>query len=182
MSTGPTPPRAPRVAADLMDRRPAAVSPETRIGEVARLIVERGVSGVPVVAPSGEVIGLITEVDLVTRHAHVHFPTYLSLFGMAIRLSTRRAQHELDEETRRIVARTAAEIMDEDFGEHTVEEDTPVEDVAARLAKTGSDPLVVLRGDRLAGLITRTTLVRLVAVEEAAEGAAEGAGEELPSP
>jgi CBS domain-containing protein len=173
----PAKPAAPRVAADLMDRQPAAVTPETRVGEVARLIVERRVSGVPVVAPSGEVIGLITEADLVTRHAHVHFPTYLSLFGMAIPLSTRRGQRELDEETRRIVARTAAEIMKEDFQEHAVEEVTPLEDVAARLARTGTDPLVVLRGDRLAGLITRTALVRLIAVEEASEGTGEGAGE-----
>jgi CBS domain-containing protein len=169
----PAKPAAPRIAADLMDRQPAAVTPETRVGEVARLIVERRVSGVPVVAPSGEVIGLITEADLVTRHAHVHFPTYLSLFGMAIPLSTRRGQRELDEETRRIVARTAAEIMKEDFQEHAVEEVTPLEDVAARLARTGTDPLVVLRGDRLAGLITRTALVRLVAVEEASEGPGE---------
>ena len=136
------------------------------MGDVARLIVERHVSGVPVVARSGEVVGLVTEADLVARHAHLNFPTYLSLFGMAIPIDTIRRRRELDAETRRVVARTAGEIMTEKFSNHTVTEDTPLEDVAERLSKDGLNPLVVLRGDRLAGLITRTDLVRLVAVEE----------------
>jgi CBS domain-containing protein len=162
-----------RTAADLMDRQPPAVLPDALVGDVARLIVERHVSGVPVVARSGEVLGLVTEADLVARHAHLNFPTYLSLFGMAIPIDTFRRRRELDAETRRVVARTAGEIMTEKFGDHTVTEDTSLEDVAERLSKVGLNPLVVLRGDRLAGLITRTDLVRLVAIEEAPE--AEGA-------
>ena len=158
-----------RTAADLMDRQPPAVLPDATVGDVARLIVERHVSGVPVVASSGEVVGLVTEADLVARHAHLNFPTYLSLFGMAIPIDTIRRRRELDAETRRVVARTAAEIMTEKFSNHAVTEDTPLEDVAERLSKDGLNPLVVLRGDRLAGLITRTDLVRLVAVEEAEE-------------
>ena len=50
-----------RTAADLMDRQPPAVLPDATVGDVARLIVERHVSGVPVVARSGEVVGLVTE-------------------------------------------------------------------------------------------------------------------------
>ena len=73
-----------------MDRQHPAARPETVVGDVARLIVEHHASGLPVVAESGEVVGLITEADLVARHAHVHFPTYLTLFGMTVPLSTPR--------------------------------------------------------------------------------------------
>jgi CBS domain-containing protein len=161
-----TAPVAPRFAADLMDRQHPQVRPDAVVGDVARLIVEHRVSGIPVLAESGEVVGLITEADLVARHARVHFPTYLSLFGMAIPLSTPRGARELDEETRKVVGRTASEVMTDDFGDHVVAEDTPVEDVAERLAEAGNDPLLVMRGDHLTGVITRTALVRLVVLEE----------------
>jgi CBS domain-containing protein len=85
---------------------------------------------------------------------------------MAVRLSTPRGAHEFDEETRRVIGRTVAEIMTEDLDAHVVAEDTPLEEVAAKLAREGTDPLVVLRRGRLAGLITRTALVRLVVLEE----------------
>jgi CBS domain-containing protein len=65
---------APRVAADLMDPNPPTVPPTLPVGDVARLLLERRLSGVPVVAPSGELLGVVTQVDLVARHAHVHLP------------------------------------------------------------------------------------------------------------
>jgi CBS domain-containing protein len=49
-----------------------------------------------------------------------------------------------------------------------VTEDTSVEDVAERLAEPGNDPILVMRGDRLAGVINRTVLVKLVVLEESA--------------
>jgi CBS domain-containing protein len=65
---------------------------------------------------------------------------------------------------RRVTGRTAAELMSEN--PYTAREDTPLEDIASRMAKDGVDPVVVLRGDKLAGLITREQLVRLVITEE----------------
>ena len=50
------------------------------------------------------------------------------------------------------------------------DEDTPLEDVATRMAEDGIDPVVVVRGDKLAGLITREQLVRLVISEEGTAG------------
>jgi CBS domain-containing protein len=157
-------PRPPRVAADLMDAQPPMVSPQTSVGDVARLLVERHLSGVPVVTPTGELIGLVTQADLVTRHAHVHFPFYLNLLGGVIPFGERHFRQEM----RRITGRTAADVMSED--PYTVDEDTPLEDIATRMAEDGIDPVVVVRGDKLAGLITREHLVRLVVSEEAPTG------------
>lgn len=169
MTSSPEPvdetPRPPRVAADLMNAQPPAVSPQTSVGAIARLLVERHLSGVPVVAPSGELIGLVTQADLVTRHAHVHFPFYLNLLGGVIPLGGER---RFREEMRRITGRTAADVMSED--PYSVDEDTPLEDVATRMAEDGIDPVLVVRGDKLAGLITREQIVRLVVAEEGSTG------------
>lgn len=152
---------APRVAADLMDRNPPAALPTTRVGEIARLLLDRHLSGVPVVAESGELIGLVTQADLVARHAHVHFPFYLNLLGGSIPL---RGEHHFREEMRRITGRTAADIMSTD--PYTAGADTPLEDVATRMAEHGVDTVPVVDRDKLVGLITRADLVRLVAEEE----------------
>ena len=45
----------------------AAVSPETDLAEVVRLLLARQVKAVPVVAPDETVLGLITGGDLLTR-------------------------------------------------------------------------------------------------------------------
>ena len=151
----------PQVAADLMDPQPPTVAPGTRVGDVARLLLERHLSGVPVVAETGELLGVVTQSDLVARHARVHFPVYLSLLGTAIPLTTER---HFQDELRRVAGRTAADVMTRDPA--TAREDTPLEDVATRMAEDGEDPVIVVRGRRVAGLITRADLVRLVVIEE----------------
>lgn len=47
----------------LMTKEPLTVSPETTIGEAARLMLQRKVSGLPVVG-GGQVVGIITESDI----------------------------------------------------------------------------------------------------------------------
>lgn len=156
----------PQTAADLMDSRPPVVFPTALVGAVARLLLERHLSGVPVVAETGEVLGIVTQGDLVTRHAHVHFPVFLNILGAAIPLSPLRGEQQFQEDVRRVTGRTAADIMTEDVDAFVVREDTPLHDVATKMARDGIDPVIVLRGDRLAGMITRADLLRLVIVEE----------------
>lgn len=153
----------PQVAADLMNPQPPTVAPDTSVGTVARLLLDEHLSGVPVVAPTGELIGLVTQANLVTRHAHVHFPFYLNVLGGLIPL---RGEQHFQQDVRRITGRTAADVMTE--RPFTVDERTPLEDVATRMAEHNTDPVVVVRGDKLAGLITRADIVRLVAFEETA--------------
>jgi CBS domain-containing protein len=49
---------------------------------------------------------------------------------------------------------------------YTVEADTPLEDIATRMADHEADPALVLRQGKLVGLITRADLVRLVILED----------------
>jgi CBS domain-containing protein len=175
----------PRVAADLMDPSPPAVLPTARVGEIALALLKGHLSGVPVVAESGEVVGVVRLVDLVERHARVHFPVYIVLLGAPVNVTPWRSEREFQEEARHVLGRTAADVMTADIDDFVVDEDTPVEDVAEKLAREHVDPVIVLRHDRLAGLITRTHLVRLVAIEEGAaptpaEGADASAGPDRP--
>ena len=55
-------------AATIMTRDVVVVSEETPLAEVAAVMGERGISGVPVVDKSGRVTGIISEKDFLTAH------------------------------------------------------------------------------------------------------------------
>ncbi len=49
---------------DLMTKDPVTVPPDYTIGETAELLLEKKISGVPVVGRNGEVVGVITKADI----------------------------------------------------------------------------------------------------------------------
>jgi CBS domain-containing protein len=49
---------------EVMEKDVVTVGPDTPLGDVARMLVERKIGCVPVVASSGELLGLVTETDL----------------------------------------------------------------------------------------------------------------------
>jgi CBS domain-containing protein len=58
---------------EIMTPRPATISPDATIGEAAGLMLEKKISGLPVVNVEGQVVGIITESDifrLVVREWH----------------------------------------------------------------------------------------------------------------
>ena len=54
-------------AADLMTRDIVTVGPETPLAHAIRLMLEHRVSGLPVVDGAGQLVGLLTEGDLLHR-------------------------------------------------------------------------------------------------------------------
>ncbi len=135
-----------------------SVRPDTRVAAVARLFREHAVSGVPVVDDAGSVIGIITEKDLIMRHARPHFPTYIQIFDSIIYLgSTRR----YEESMRHILATTAGELMTTPV--QTVAPDLDVQDLAALMAEEGVNPVpVVDAAERMIGIVSRTDVLKLI--------------------
>src|SRR5712691_2576938 len=57
-------------AADVMTTEVITVTPETTVRDIARLLLTKRISGVPVVEPDNSVIGIVSEGDLI-GHAEV---------------------------------------------------------------------------------------------------------------
>jgi CBS domain-containing protein len=147
-----------------MTRPVITVRPDTRVGEIARLMVEHAISGIPVVDDAGRVVGIVTESDLIVRHARLHFPVYLPILGEVIPIGNLR---RLNAELRRALGTTAADVMTSPV--RTVDVDTPLEEVVTLLVDHRIGRVPVLKQGRLAGIITRADIVRLIAREEAGE-------------
>jgi len=55
------------IAADIMSHPVITVSPYTSLAEAVRLVVDRRVSGLPIVDAAGRPLGMLTESDLLRR-------------------------------------------------------------------------------------------------------------------
>ena len=144
--------------ADVMVREVISVAPETGVQEIARLLCSHRISGVPVVAPDGSVVGIVSERDLLVRNANLHVPNYIRVLDAMIPLSDPR---EFREELRRATGAIAADVMTPDVV--AVEPETDLADAATLMLDKDVNRLPVIEGGRLVGVISRADFVRLLA-------------------
>ena len=137
------------------------VAPDTPIVEVARLMADQGISGVPVVEPdTGELVGLITEMEMIERQAKVELPTYTRILDATFVL----AERDSEEKLARILATTAGELMQDMV--YSIREDATIEDVASLMFERKVNPVPVISlDDQLIGIVSRSDIVRLMAVD-----------------
>jgi CBS domain-containing protein len=154
-------------AIDVMTTDVITVRPDTTVQALARLLAESGISGVPVVDANGELLGIVSEGDLLHR-AEV---------GAARRHRVRRRSWWLDhyasENAREYVkdhGRTVADVMTRDVV--TVTENAELADVAALLEAKRIKRVPVARGRKVVGIISRANIVRAVGATMGATSAA----------
>ena len=149
---------------ELMRADVASVDRSATVSELARLMLEQQQRGIPVVNPSGSLEGLVTETDLVTKHARVHVPVYLGILGTVLPFETRHS----DEEIKRALAVSAGELMETEIV--TVGPDDDIEEAATLMVEEDADPIPVVENNKLIGLIGRADFIRLLLIEEETPG------------
>jgi CBS domain-containing protein len=139
-------------SADVMTHPVIATTPETTILQAARLMIERRVSGLPVVDGSGAVVGIVTEGDLLRR-----FETGTAARrGRWLELLTGRGR--LASEFISTHARKVGEVMTRHVVSVTPQ--SPLSDVAELMEKHRVRRLPVIDQGQLAGIVSRADLVR----------------------
>ncbi len=147
---------------DIMTTEVQTVSPDTPVQEIIRLFRDHGISGVPVIDQDGQLVGIVTEMDLIRRHARPHAPIYFPLLDARIPLGSEQSYRET---VRRILATTAQELMTSPV--QTVPPDMDVADLATLMVERGINPVPVVEDGRLVGIVSRTDLLRVIEEFEA---------------
>lgn len=145
---------------DVMSPIRHSVTPDTPVADVARVLLEHHLAGVPVLA-GGALVGLITQRDVVTKHAHVHLPVFVGLLGYVAPFEFPGSREEVE----RALAVKAEELMETDVA--TIDADADVDDAATMMVDKDADPIPVLRNGQLVGIVSMADIIRLVLVEEA---------------
>lgn len=152
---------------DIMTVDVQTVSPDSQVSEIARTVARTAAPVIPVVASDGQVLGAVSQFDLVAKHARVHVPRYLGILGGIIPLDT----HRTGEELRKVLGVTASDLMS--TGVPSVTPDTDIDDAASMMVEEKAEALLVLEGNRLAGLLTHLDIIRLLVLEETDDQTAE---------
>jgi CBS domain-containing protein len=137
---------------DVMTRDVAAVGPGTSLKQVARELVRRRVSGMPVVDDHGRVVGVVSEADVLVKERGD------SDQGGALA----RLLHGVDHaQELKLDARTAGEAMTSPA--ITIEGFWSVATAAQLMLDRAVNRLPVVQRGRLVGIVTRADLVRAFA-------------------
>ena len=145
---------------EYMDADPITVSPDASLEEVARTMGENEIPGVPVVDGAGNVVGIVSENDLVIadEQGDLHIPHYVELFGGLIPLEPVRG---FEERLKKAVASTAEQMMSTDV--RTLAPDADIHDAAHLIVESGNNRIPVVEDGRLVGVISRADVVRALA-------------------
>jgi CBS-domain-containing membrane protein len=146
-----------RKAKDIMTMDVITVKPETTMEELARILMKYQINGTPVVNDNGNLKGIVTENDLISKNSRLHIPTILRLFDAFIPLGTSR----LEVEIKKMAASTVGEICTRDV--ITIDDETPVEDIATIMTEKKIHLLPVLKEGKLVGIIGKKDLIKGIA-------------------
>jgi CBS domain-containing protein len=147
-------------AADVMTREILSVGPDTTVAEAIRTMLDKRISGLPVIDEAGRLVGILTEGDLMRRgetETERQRPRWLEILMGPGRLA---------DEYVRTHGRKVEEVMTRDPVSATP--DTPLREVVELLERHRIKRVPVLDGDVPVGILSRADLLRalLGALEE----------------
>jgi CBS domain-containing protein len=143
-------------ASDIMTTQVVSISPDSSVYDAAKLLTDNRISGMPVVDDTGSVVGVVSEGDLLRRvETGTELPrrSWLAEFLAPTR---KLAVEYLKERSIRVQDLMSAPAV-------TVDETTPLTEVAELLGRKHFKRLPVLRKGKLVGIVSRANLVRALA-------------------
>jgi len=150
------------LAKDIMMKKVITIVKDASVGERSELLVNNKISGVPVVDSSGKILGIVTEADIIIKDADLHFPRYFKLLDGIIYLeSFRKFKNNL----KKYLGSRVEDIMTDRI--KTVEENTPVSDIASMMINNNVNRIPVVDKDKkVVGIITRRDIVKSMIMKE----------------
>ena len=150
-------------AVDIMTKDVISVGPEEEVSAIAQLLLNHHISAVPVIDESHQVVGIVSEGDLVRRirkEDGKESSWWLSLF----------AGHKDPADYVKTHGRKADEVMT--VNPMTIEEDAPLHKIARLLEKHRIKRVPVVKEGKLVGIVSRANLLQGLATEAAASDGA----------
>jgi CBS domain-containing protein len=139
-------------AADVMTRNVITVSPEASVREVAGTLLAHHISAVPVVGQSGELLGIVSEGDLMRRAEAETKPRrqwWLELLGSNV---TSAADFV------RLHSNKVTDVMSPKVV--TADPDASLVEVAALLERNGIKRVPIVKDGKVVGIVSRANLVQ----------------------
>jgi CBS domain-containing protein len=145
-------------AKDIMSTNLLTFKKNTPVKEAAEKLAERNISGAPVVDDKGNLIGIVTDSDLIMPDVRFHFPTYIELLDGYIYLPS--SLERFEEEFKKAIGAKVGDVMTADV--ITVDENTSVEDIATLMIEKDISRFPVMSDGKLVGIVTKIDIVKAI--------------------
>ena len=145
------------VVEEIMTKNVITVKEDTTVTEIAKILLENKISGVPVVNDEGGLVGIVSEADLIYREANIHLPAFIPIMDGVIFLESWR---KVEEQLKKMTGFKAKDVMTKDV--ITVEENTPVEEAARIMLEKKINRLPVMRNNKIIGIVTRADILKAI--------------------
>jgi CBS-domain-containing membrane protein len=143
-------------AQDVMVRDVVTAHPDMKVSEAIELLAEHDVSALPVVDDDEQVVGVISEADLIRREeidSVKHRPWWLEAVTPTATLAAEFAKAH---------GRRVAEVMSTDVV--SAGEDASLAEIAALLEKHRIKRVPIIEDGRLVGIVSRSNLIQAMAM------------------
>ena len=145
-------------ARDVMTSEVVTVGPDMGVGDVARLMLDRHISGVPVVDGAGRLVGIVSEGDLMRR-------AELATGGEPWWLATSKSPEEKAKAYAKAHGMKVADVMTKVVV--TIGENEPLDRIAMLFEERGIKRAPVVRDGKIVGIVSRANLLQGVAAGKA---------------
>lgn len=145
-------------AQNIMTHDVVTVKENATVRELAALLLERNISGAPVVDEAGAVIGVVTESDLIFQNKKVHLPTAFAILDAFVFLER---PEKMETELKKIAGSKVGDICSRKL--ISVGPDTELEELATLMAEKKIHTLPVMSEGRLVGVIGKSDIIRTIA-------------------
>jgi CBS-domain-containing membrane protein len=142
-------------AGDVMTKDVITVTKDISIRALAELFARHRISSAPVVDDSGELIGIVTESDLIEQDKSLHIPTVISLFDWVIYLESNK---KFEKELKKMTGQTVGDIYTREVEAATPA--TPVSELADIMSTRKIHAVPVVEGHKVVGIVARIDLIR----------------------
>lgn len=142
-------------ARDIMSREVITVTEESTVQELARILSTNQISGVPVLNDKTELVGVVTESDLIFQNKKVHIPTVITILDSVFYLES---PDKMGEEMKKMAGSKVKDILTR--SPVTVTEETTLDEIATIMAEKNVHTLPVMNKETLVGVIGKKDIIK----------------------
>ena len=143
-------------AKDIMETNVVTIRKETPVKKIAELMLKHKISGLPVVDRLGNVLGVVSEMDLMRQEIKPNEPNVWQVCLCGINSDQKLGEYQ--DSMRKWMAQNAGEIMTSPA--ISVDESDDLDTVGQLMFERRIKRVVVTRQGKLAGIISRSAFVK----------------------
>ena len=144
-------------AKDIMTTNVITINQNAPIPLIAKILVENSISGAPVVDNENNIVGMVSEGDLLRKETNPRLPSHINILGAFIYYNGVERYHD---DLKKLMAEQAESLMTEDV--ITISPDTEIEEIGKLMLEHGIKRLPVVQDGKMVGLVSRRDMVKLL--------------------